>query len=1002
MSFINQALLYGLAGISIPIILHLLNRRSAKQIEWGAMQFLLDSVESRKRRIQLEEALLLAARCLLFGLVALAVARPFQPPGGKIPYVVILPAFLLALVSITTGIILRENKKLCFWLVLAGLGLLVFSGLSVAYERWWNLKRYGNTGRKDIVFIVDGSTSMQIKEGGSTNFDRAIQEAKEVLEKSSGGNAFSLILGGPVPLVKVGDPIVNKTDLSAALDSLKPMKGKMDGFAALTTALTALNRGSNPSKEIIVFTDGQAIGWNLDSTASWDALKGSADQLTTKPPILYRTFSLPKTFRNVSLNSVHLSRDVLGTDRPVGIEMTLENTGTEAITPTSVEVSIGVPPTEGVPPTGEVKTETFVRFVETKLNQLKPGVKETVRFTHQFTKPGSYLISAKVVTQDDLPIDDTSETVAQVLDSLRVLIVEGNPNAEVLKRAATFTALALAPRTSLAPLPPNQPKKEGAPAFKPGVLLDPEVVPHTRLANIASFADYQVVILCNVPRLADSAARKLAGWVQAGGGLLVAPGNDSEAAFYNGWKTIDGNTLLPGRLVDQKIIQTNQEPMGLALNTFTHSALRLVADAKQSDLGGSVLQRYWKIDPDSATSVGTLVGGRLANGDPFLSLRPSGLGSVMLSAASFDTSSGNLATRQAFVPLLHQLVYHLTAPNGQPLQMQPAQQLNVSLMKNRGEGGFKVEYFQNKGFTPPAFATRVESVLDRTFDAKILPKGMKSDNLSVRFSGALLPKYSDEYVFEGWADDEIHLWVNNERLITKGGDGKIKLEAGKYVPIRLEYANTNGGATFALSWRSTNPQFQPRGPIQADFVLPFVPGAEDKESLAGTMSVTGPDNVNRDAQLLYTKGGLVARLSSDVVPGTYRIRVPEARRADFPQLMTTDGTIPFSVADDPAESHLSSWTERDLAMVKNHFEFLQPQGAKDITNILAGREFGEELWKYLAVGALFILLAEIALTRWIALNRRAGEEISLDFEHKFTAPKQFTDQLTKIQQANAA
>ena len=1002
MSFINQALLYGLAGISIPIILHLLNRRSAKQIEWGAMQFLLDSVESRKRRIQLEEALLLAARCLLFGLIALAVARPFQPPGGKIPYVVILPAFLIALVLITTGIILRESKKTCFWLVLAGVALLVFSGLAVAYEKYWNLKRYGNSGRKDIVLIIDGSTSMQIKEGGTTNFDRAVLEAKEVLEKSSGGNAFSLILGGPVPLVKVGDPIVNKNDLGAALDALKPMKGKMDGFAALTTALTALNRGSNPSKEIIVFTDGQATGWNLDSNAAWEALHGSADQLTTKPPILYRKFSLPKTLRNVALNNVHLTRDVLGTDRPVGIELTLENTGTEAITPTAVELSIGVPPTEGVAATGEVKTETFVRLLETKLNQLQPGVKETVRFSHQFSKPGSYLVSAKVVVQDDLPLDDTNQTVAQVMDALRVLIVEGNPNAEVLKRAATFTALALAPRTLLAAAPPKDQKKDAEPAFKAGVLLDPEVIPHTRLSSVPSFGNYQVIILCDVPRVADSAARRLSAWVQAGGGLLLAPGNDSEAAFYNGWKTVDGANLLPGRMLEQKVIPSNQEPLGLALNTFTHSALRLVADAKQSDLGGSVLQRYWKVDPDHVDAVGTLVGGRLANGDPFLSLRPTGLGTVMLSAAAFDTGSGNLATRQAFVPLLHQLVYYLTAPNGQPLQMQPAQQLNIPLVANRGEGGLKVEYFQNKGFAPPAFASRVEPGSERNYAEKGLPKGMRNENYSVRFSGALLPRHTDEYIFDGWGDDEINLWINGEHLITKGGEGKIKLEAGKYVPIRLDYMNTNGGASFQVNWRSVNGQLQPRGPIGTEFVLPFMPGAEEKDSLVGELPVVGPDNAVRTAQLLFTKAGLTARLSSDVIPGLYKINLPEQSRTDYSKLLATDGTIPFSVADDPSESRLTQWTERDTTMVKSHFEFLLPKDAKDITNILAGREFGEELWKYLAVGALFILLTEIALTRWIALNRRAGEEIALDFEHKFSAPKQFTDQLSKIQQATAA
>ena len=132
MSFLNLALLGGLAAIAIPIIIHLLNRRTAKVLDWGAMQFLLESVESRKKRIQLEEALLLAARCLLVGLLALAVARPFIPPGSSVPWLVVLPSFLVGLVSFTTALVLRGNRK-WFWILM---GVIFFcSTWEIALER---------------------------------------------------------------------------------------------------------------------------------------------------------------------------------------------------------------------------------------------------------------------------------------------------------------------------------------------------------------------------------------------------------------------------------------------------------------------------------------------------------------------------------------------------------------------------------------------------------------------------------------------------------------------------------------------------------------------------------------------------------------------------------------------------------------------------------------------------------------------------------------------------
>ena len=41
----------------------------------------------------------MAARCLLVGLVALALARPFIPPGSTIPWMVVLPLLLVAVVD---------------------------------------------------------------------------------------------------------------------------------------------------------------------------------------------------------------------------------------------------------------------------------------------------------------------------------------------------------------------------------------------------------------------------------------------------------------------------------------------------------------------------------------------------------------------------------------------------------------------------------------------------------------------------------------------------------------------------------------------------------------------------------------------------------------------------------------------------------------------------------------------------------------------------------------
>jgi hypothetical protein len=75
-AFRNPWLMFaGILLISLPIIIHLINRIRFKRIRWAAMEFLLKSQKRNRRRLILEQLLLLALRCLLVGLVGLLVAR---------------------------------------------------------------------------------------------------------------------------------------------------------------------------------------------------------------------------------------------------------------------------------------------------------------------------------------------------------------------------------------------------------------------------------------------------------------------------------------------------------------------------------------------------------------------------------------------------------------------------------------------------------------------------------------------------------------------------------------------------------------------------------------------------------------------------------------------------------------------------------------------------------------------------------------------------------------
>ncbi len=593
MTFLNPNILWALAGVAVPVLIHLLHRRRAADIDWGAMRFLLAGVARHSRRVRVEALLLLAARCGLIALVVLAVARPF----------------------------FRDRQIV------------------------------GQTDQpRDMAIVIDASLSMTVSVEGRTNFQRAIDEARSVLAACRPGDAVSLVLAGPTVRTVVAKPTSDLAAVAEALGRLTPTAGAMRPLEAMETAAAALGEGHNTVKRIVVITDGHAAGWDPAAARRWRYLAEGLDELATEPIIIVRTLGVPDEWANLAVGRLRTDRKIIGTDRAMTLSARIVNTGLQPLAPGEVQLRIdGVahPPTMAAEP-------------------IAPGGAETITFDHTFTTPGPHLLIVRLATEDDLPGDNQAACVVDVREKLDVLIADGAPSSRPLAGQGDFLRIALT---------------RSAAADRPA-LIAAKVVDAADLAAEETFTPYAAVMLANVPALPKAVAARLAEYVHAGGGLMVAPGGLVQPAFYNSWADPNGAALLPARFAGTVDDTANDDGTGRpAAGGADVFAKALGADAY--DFARLAVRRHWRLRPAADAEVAAA----LESGDPLLALRAAGQGRVALLAIPADDDWTNLAGLDCLTPLAHELTYYLAGDRDAPPALLPGQRWLYSLPDSAEAGG---------------------------------------------------------------------------------------------------------------------------------------------------------------------------------------------------------------------------------------------------------------------------------------------------------------------------
>lgn len=271
MNFTNPFLLGGLAAFSIPLIIHLLNKRRFKVIEWGAMHLLAPIIRKNHRRIELEQLLLLLMRIGIPILLALCLAQPVLT----------------------------------------------------------KMRTYHQNDKLSTVFLLDNSFSMQDGSSAQTNFTRARGEIGQVLKEMRKGSDTSVVLMGGVPLPMTDEPSTALDTVMKRLKTEERLSDPANVAESLQHGVSELERMSHPGREIVLVSDFQKSDWNDANSVTRRSAMEKLLELPVRPNVtLYQIADGPR--ENACIQSIDVSALILGTGQPVTIRANLKNFGETA------------------------------------------------------------------------------------------------------------------------------------------------------------------------------------------------------------------------------------------------------------------------------------------------------------------------------------------------------------------------------------------------------------------------------------------------------------------------------------------------------------------------------------------------------------------------------------------------------------------------------------------------------------------------------------------------
>lgn len=510
------SVLAGLLLIAAPIVIHLIHRMRFKRVKWAAMEFLLKAQKRMKRKMIIEQLLLLILRCLLMLLIGLLVGRffGFNATGDE---TVTTHHFVILDDSPSMGDLIQEEGQEPI----------------TAFEK----------GKRTLTDKI----APALKEATTPQFMDVTRASEPDV---------------PLPVGQLNPQSID--ELKANLGQYQPATVRPDLIALVRRGGEQLNsHGAGTGKVLHVLSDFRAADWAEQGEGLKEEVKRLTDAgvkvhfVDVAHPYRKADKKVPTFHDNIGIVALTPAKAVVAKYEAVEFTLKLKNFGTAEVK--DVRVSIRVNGDEGkggrsvvfptLPPGQEVSERFELNFdrsgtpdnpfagkpVGSALNEGDKG--ELKRAFERFN-----LVSAVIETKEagGIDSDNVRHTAVEVRDALPILVVDGDPE--------------------------KREKKEGDSLYlrkfiiSSGTAFQWNYAAPTDVAG-TDLSKYSFVLLLNVPGLSDAAIRNLEGFVANGGGCGFWLGAMVKPADYNKTLYRDGAGLFPAPLPQDPFPVQSREQM---------------------------------------------------------------------------------------------------------------------------------------------------------------------------------------------------------------------------------------------------------------------------------------------------------------------------------------------------------------------------------------------------------------------------------------------------------